>query len=73
MAAAKKKKMSLREAAEELTAMALKHLSTMPKEEQDARVAALARRDFSGVRAARTKSSKHGRIPASRASSRGRR
>ena len=71
--ATKKKKMSLREAAEELTAMALKHLSTMPEEEQEARVAALARRDFSGGRAGRTKPSKHGRIPASRASSRGRR
>jgi len=53
--ATKRKKPSLREAAEELTAMAQKYLSAMPEEEQEARVAALARRDFSGGRAARLK------------------
>lgn len=69
--ATKRKKMSLRKAVEELTAMAEKHLSTLPEEEQEARVAALARRDFKSGRAARTKSSQPGRIRASRASNRG--
>jgi hypothetical protein len=55
--AKKRKKMTLDEAVEELTAMAMKHLSTLPEEEQEARVAALTRRDFSGGRAARAKSS----------------
>jgi hypothetical protein len=68
----KKKKKSLEQAAQELTAMAMKHLSTMPEEEQEARVAAFARRDFSGARAADTKRSARGRIRASRASNRGR-
>ncbi|MFY9690625.1 MAG: hypothetical protein WA369_12390 [Candidatus Acidiferrales bacterium] len=71
--ATKTKKTSLLETAEELTVMAQERLSALPEEEQEARVAAFARRDFSGGHAARTKSSKRGRIPASRASGRGRR
>lgn len=49
----KRKKMSRREAAKELTTQALKSLSKLPEEEQDRRVAAFARRDFSGSRTAR--------------------
>ncbi len=41
-----KKKLSLKQAAEELTAMAEKHLASLPEEEQEVRVAAFARRDF---------------------------
>ncbi|HTW24252.1 MAG TPA: hypothetical protein VMD78_11665 [Candidatus Baltobacteraceae bacterium] len=68
----KKEKTTLKEAAEELTAMALKSLSKLPEEEQEARVAAFARRDFSGGGAAGAKLSTRGGIRASRASSRGR-
>jgi hypothetical protein len=68
----KKKKMSLKEAAEELTVMALKSLSKLPDEEREARVAAFARRDFSGGGAARTKPSAPGRTRVSRASNRSR-
>jgi len=41
-----KKKLSLKKAVDELTAMAEKHLAVLPVEEQEARVAAFARRDF---------------------------
>jgi hypothetical protein len=41
-----KKRASVKRAVDELTAMAEKHLATLPEEEQDARVAAFARRDF---------------------------
>jgi hypothetical protein len=67
-----KKKLSLKRAVEELTAIAEKHLATLPEEEQDARVASLARRDFKSGRGGRTKSSAHARTRVSRASSRGR-
>jgi hypothetical protein len=51
----RKKKLSLKKAAEELTAIAEKHLANLPEEEQEARVAAFARRDFkSGREAAST-------------------
>ena len=45
-----KKKLSIKRAAEELAAMAEKRLATLPEEEQEARVAAFARRDFNSGR-----------------------
>ena len=42
----KLKKISLKKAAEELAAIAEKHLVKLPEKEQEARVAAFARRDF---------------------------
>jgi len=68
--ARKSKKMSLQQAVEEATDIVVKHLSTLPEEEQENRVAALARRSFKSVRAASTKGSQAGRIRASRASNR---
>jgi hypothetical protein len=41
-----KGKLSLKRAADELTAMAEKYLATLPEEEQEARVTAFARREF---------------------------
>lgn len=67
-----KKKLSLKQAAGQLTALAEKHLSALPEEEQDARVAAFARRDFKSDRGGHTKSSVRVRTRASRASTRGR-
>lgn len=67
-----KKKLSLKKAAEELTAIAEKHLATLPEEEQEARVAAFARRDFKSGRGGRTKSSERARTRVSRAATRGR-
>lgn len=67
-----KKKLSLKRAVEELTAIAEKHLATLPEEEQEARVAAFARRDFKTGRGAGTKPLERSRTRASRASSRGR-
>jgi hypothetical protein len=66
--ATKRKKMSLRRAVEEATDIIEKHLSKLPEEEQEARVAAIARRSFKNVRVASTKASQAGRTPASRAS-----
>jgi hypothetical protein len=67
-----KKKLSLKQAADQLAALAEKHLATLPEEEQDARVAAFARRDFKSGRRGHTKSSVRVRNRASRASTRGR-
>lgn len=67
-----KKKLSLKKAADELTALAEKHLATLPEEEQEARVAAFARRDFKSGRGGSTKPSAHVRTRVSRASTRGR-
>jgi hypothetical protein len=64
--------MSFNQAVEELTDLVENYLSKLPEEEQEARVAALARRDFSVARAANTKASKPARARGSRASSRGR-
>jgi hypothetical protein len=44
--AKKRKKLSLNQAVEKLTAIAEKHLASLPEEERDARVSALARRTF---------------------------
>jgi len=70
MAKKKKKEMSFNQAVEEATDLVMKHLSKLPEEEQEARVAALARRNFNVGRAANAKVSQAGRIRASRASSR---
>ena len=50
-----KKKLSLKRAVNELTAMAEKHLATLSEEEQEARVAAFALRDFKSGRDAASK------------------
>jgi hypothetical protein len=53
----KRKKISLKKAAETLAATAERHLANFPEEEQDARVAAFGRRNFKKNRAIRTTSS----------------
>jgi len=66
------KKVSLTKAIDQLTALAEKQLATLPEEEQDARIAAFARRSFKTGRGVRTKPSAPSRTRASRASNRGR-
>lgn len=61
------KKLSLEEAAKKLTAIAEKHLSELPEEEQDARVASFARIKFETSRGTPAKSSSRSRTPRSRA------
>jgi hypothetical protein len=63
----RRKKLSLDEAAKKLTAIAEKHLSTLPEEEQDARVAAFARVKFKTSRGTAAKSSSSSRARQSRA------
>lgn len=63
----RQKKLSLEEAAEKLTAIAERHLATLPLEEQDARVAAFGRVKFETSRETRAKSSSKSRIRPSRA------
>ncbi len=63
----RQKKLSLEEAAEKLTAIAERHLATLPAEEQDARVAAFARVTFETSRGTRAKSSSKIRTRQSRA------
>ncbi len=63
----RQKKLSLEEAAEKLTAIAERHLATLPVEEQDARVAAFARVKFETSRGTRAKSSSKTRTRQSRA------
>lgn len=63
----RQKKLSLEEAAEKLTAIAERHLATLPVEEQDARVAAFARVTFETSRGTRAKSSSKTRTRPSRA------
>jgi hypothetical protein len=53
----RQKKLLLEEAAEKLTAIAERHLATLPVEEQDARVASFARVKFETSRGTRAKSS----------------
>jgi len=53
----KKKKISLKKAAEQLTVIAEKHLAFLPGEDQDTRVASFGRRIFKKSRGAHTKSS----------------
>ena len=64
----KPKKVSLQRAVEEATDIIEKHLSSLPEEEQEARVAAIGRRSFKSVRAASTKASRAGRTRVFRAS-----
>jgi hypothetical protein len=68
----KKKKLSLDEAAMALTLIAEHHLSKLPEEEQESRVAAFSRVKFKKTRGNHPKSSKTGRTRVSRASARGR-
>jgi hypothetical protein len=68
----KKKKLSLDEAAAKLAAIAEKGLSRFSEEEQDARVEAFARRNLTGARGTRAKSSKTSRTPRYRVAGRGR-
>lgn len=67
-----KKKLSLKKAVEELTAIAEKHLATLPEEEQETRVAAFSRRDFKSGHGERTKPAARVCTRVSRASTRGR-
>jgi hypothetical protein len=53
----KRKKMTLKKAAEELTAIAEKHLASLPEEEQDAKVNSFAHRTFKKNRGTHSKSS----------------
>jgi hypothetical protein len=61
------KKLALEEATKKLAAVAERHLSTLPAEEQDARVAAFARVKFETSRGTRAKSSSKSRTRQSRA------
>lgn len=70
MAQKRQKKLSLEETAEKLTAIAEEHLSELPEEEQDARVAAFARVKFEPSLERRAKSSSSSRIRRSRAAAR---
>jgi hypothetical protein len=68
----KKKKLSVNEAAAKLAAIAEKSLSRFSEKEQDARVEAFARRDLSGAREIRAKSSRSSRTRRYQAAGRGR-
>lgn len=68
----KKKKLTLDEAAEALTRIAEEHLSKLPEDEQESRVAAFSRVNFKKSRGTRAKSSATSRTRASRAAGRGR-
>jgi hypothetical protein len=70
MAQKRHKKLSLEEAAKKLAAIAEQHLSTLPEEEQDARVASFARVKFETSRETRAKSSSSSRTRRSRATAR---
>jgi len=61
------KRLSLEEAAEKLTAIAERHLATLPVAEQDERVAAFARVKFKTSRGTRAKPSSKTRTRPSRA------
>ena len=63
----RQKKLSLEEAAEKLTAIAERHLATLPVEEQDARVASFARVKFETSRESPAKSSSKSSTRPSRA------
>lgn len=68
----KKKRLSLDKAARKLAAIAEKHLSTLPEEEQDSRVDAFARREFKSARGRRTRASESDHTPSFPAVARGR-
>jgi hypothetical protein len=53
----KTKKLTVKKAAEQLTAVAEKHLANLPEEEQEARVAAFARVNFKSGHETSAKSS----------------
>ena len=67
-----RKKPSLKATVDELVAIAERHLSRLPEEEQEARVAAFARVDFTPSRGKRAKPASSARTRGSRASARGR-
>lgn len=70
MAQKRQKKLLLEEAARKLTAVAEKHLSALPEEKQEERVAAFGRVKFETSRERRAKSSSSSRIRRSRATAR---
>jgi len=70
--AKKKTKPTLEATVESLAQIAEKHLSTMPQDEQQERVAALSRRIFTPRRDKPSMPSKSVRKPVSRAAARGR-
>jgi hypothetical protein len=72
MTAKRNKKLSLEEAARKLAAITERHLSTLPEEEQNTRVAAFARVKFGTSRETRAKSSSSSRTRPSRAAGRAR-
>ena len=70
---AKRRKISLKKAVKELTAIAEKHLSQYPEEERDARVAAFSRAKITSARRdSGSKSSWSSHKRTSRAAARGR-
>lgn len=69
----RKPRLTVDEGARKLTEMFEEYLATLPKDEQDARLAAFLRIDFKKRRARRPKPSKHSRTAESRVSSRSRR
>jgi hypothetical protein len=64
------KKLSVDEAAKKLTAIAERHLETLPEAEREARVAAFARVKFKTTRGTRAKPSSTAGTPRSRATAR---
>jgi hypothetical protein len=70
--AKRKKKLSLKKAAECLTAIAETHLSKLPEEEQDARVATFSKTEFISPSDTDTKPSWSSQTQPSRAVARGR-
>jgi hypothetical protein len=67
-----KKKPGLKQTVETLAVIAEKYLATMPEDEQERRVAALARRSFTARRGTPSKRSKSAHTPQTRVSARGR-
>ncbi len=67
-----RKRPSLKATVEKLTAIAERHLATLPEEEQEARVAAFARVNFTASRDTRAKPASNSRTRGFRASGRGR-
>lgn len=67
-----RKKPSFKATVDKLTAIAERHLATMPEEEQEARVAALSRANFTPSGDSRAKPESNSRTRGFRASARGR-
>ena len=67
-----KKKPSLEQTVEKLARIAEEHLATMPEDEQEERVATLARRTFTSRRGTLSTPSKSEHTPDCRVSARGR-